>query len=88
MTVFVETVLEPGLRAVLSDWRCTPKVPQDKWERRFGSSRSCGARCAGLQGRAREQHLHAQGRHTQALPRGHELFIETSALGQRPRRLS
>ena len=33
MTVFVETVLEPGLRAVLSDWRSTPKVPQDEWER-------------------------------------------------------
>ena len=87
MTVFVETVLEPGLRAVLSDWRSTPKVPQDEWER-YRLLAFVRGTLRWAPGEAREQHLYAQGRHTQALPRGHELFIETSALGQRPRRLS
>ena len=85
MTVIVETAWSPDFGAALGGSTSTGKIPKTSgsgaWLLAF---RAGHAALGDGQGTTPAR----AGTHTQALPRGHELFIETSALGQRPRRLS
>ena len=61
---------------------------KDKWKRRPPPRKSCGARCAQRGALNIGEAARARDGTPKALPRGHELFVGTSALGQPPPRLS
>ena len=61
--------------------------PKDKCQRHRAPRKSCGARCAGEALNIGEA-ARARDGTPKSLPRGHELFVGTSALGQPPPRLS